>query len=108
MGVSKFIAGVGKVFPEEHDLEGSQFEGLQCVNNAEHVQASVEGNLLEKFAHYFLFLNVTNVSHTFRTHSDSLIETIIHTVADVEMSDHDRLETSIEYVGLETICFDLG
>lgn len=108
MGVSKFVASVSQVLPEQHNFEGAQVEGLEGVLNAEDVQASVEGNLLEKLANNFLLLHETHIPHRLGTHRDSLIETIIHSVADVEVSEHDRLQTSIENVRLEAVCFDLG
>lgn len=107
-GVSEFVAHVGEIFPQKHLLEGTKIKGFESILNSENVESGVKRNLFEEFANNFLFLHETNTAHAFSSHSNSLIETIILTITDVKMCNHDLFETSIENVRLETICFDLG
>jgi hypothetical protein len=97
--VLKDPAGDLKVLEDNQSLDGTEFKGLKGILNTVANLAGILANLLKVLSNKLLLLDELDVTKGLGRQLDSLVETVLTTVRNVNNLDHLCRETVVKHVG---------
>jgi hypothetical protein len=101
-------AGDLKVLEDDQSLDGTELESLEGVLNAVANLASVLANLLKVLSDELLLLDELDVAESLGRQLDSLVETVLTTIRNVNNLDNLGRKAAVEHVGGVEVVLEIG
>ena len=107
-GVAEGVAGNVQSLPDNQCLDSTHVQSLERVDDTETVLSSVQSDLVKVLLDQTLLLDELDVGQRIGSKLDSLVETVLTTVRDVDDLDDLGQQTGVEQVGSAQVGLQLG
>ena len=107
-GVLDLVAHDLDVFEQHHGLKGTVLKSLHGVLHSEADHTGVKSDVLEELSNDLSLLNVLDVGECLASKGDSLTETLIETVGNINSGNNLLLESEIEMITSLHDEFEIG
>lgn len=96
-----------QVLEDDEGLHSTELEGLECVVDTVTDASSVLGDLLEVLSDKLLLLDELDVAEGLGGELDSLVETVLASVGDIDNLDNLDLQSAIKEIGLVQVVLEV-
>lgn len=107
-GVGEFIARNFNVFEQNHLFESTHFHSFEGIVNTENNHLRVHGDFIVELLQHFLFLNEFDIAEAVCGKGDSLTESIVLSVGDIEKSEYLGRKTFVEFFTASQFILERG
>ena len=107
-GVLDHIPHNLNILKQHHGLKSSKFHCFHGVFYTESDHTSIQCDLLEEFTNDLLLLDEFDIAKRVCREGDSLIESLVETIGDINCGDNVLLKTIVEVIRLLHDCFEVG